>query len=93
MATKLSSIQRSMYKNTIGDIDIQYNILQETGKDATNIAGVLKKGEVRLGEINIAVDGTMNIYTYPGLNNEEKKNIVSTVIDDVQQIYDELNQQ
>lgn len=82
-----------MYKNTIGDIDIQYNILQETGKDATNIAGVLKKGEVRLGEINIAVDGTMNIYTYPGLNNEEKKNIVSTVIDDVQQIYDELNQQ
>lgn len=82
-----------MYKNTIGDIDIQYNILQETGKDATNIAGVLKKGEVRLGEINIAVDGTMNIYTYPGLNNEEKKNIVSTVIDDMQQIYDELNQQ
>lgn len=82
-----------MYKNTIGDIDIQYNILQETGKDATNIAGVLKKGEVRLGEINIAVDGMMNIYTYPGLNNEEKKNIVSTVIDDVQQIYDELNQQ
>lgn len=82
-----------MYKNTIGDIDIQYNILQETGKDATNIAGVLKKGEVRLGEINIAVDGTMNIYTYPGLNNDEKKNIVSAVIDDVQQIYDELNQQ
>ena len=32
MATKLSSIQRSVYKNTIGDVDIQYNISQETGK-------------------------------------------------------------
>ena len=92
MVTKLSSIQRSVYKNTIGDVNIQYNISQETGKDATNITGVLKKGEVRLGEINIAVDGTMNIYTHPGLNNDEKKNIVSTVIDDVQQIYNELNQ-
>ena len=91
MATKLSSIQRSVYKSIVGDVDIQYNISQETGKDATNIAGVLRRGDVRLGEINIAVDGTMNIYTHSGLDNEEKMQIVSTVIDDVQQIYNELN--
>ena len=86
--SNLSSVVRSNYKNTVGDYEITYNVIQDEGKPAATVSASIKKGESRLGYINIEA----NITLEPGIEDATAKTIIETVIDDAAQIFNERNQ-
>ena len=90
--SNLSSVVRSNYKNTVGDYEITYNVIQDEGKPAATVSASIKKGESRLGYINIEADGRRNITLEPGIEDATAKTIIETVIDDAAQIFNERNQ-
>lgn len=90
--SNLSSVVRSNYKNTVGDYEITYNVIQDEGKPAATVSASIKKGESRFGYINIEADGRRNITLEPGIEDATAKTIIETVIDDAAQIFNERNQ-
>lgn len=90
--SNLSSVVRSNYKNTVGDYEITYNVIQDEGKPAATVSASIKKGENRFGYVGIEADGRRNITLEPGIEDATAKTIIETVIDDAAQIFNERNQ-
>lgn len=89
--SNLSSVIRSNYKNTVGDYEITYNVMQDEGKPATEIGASVRKGEQKFGYIGISSIGRRSIIMEPGISDEEAKQICSAVIDDAARIFSERN--
>lgn len=89
--TAKSSIVRSKFNNQVGDYEITYDVSQNAGENANNVLGNIKKGDIRIGYINCELNGRKSITIENGVTDDEVKLIVSTVIDDASNIFNELN--
>ena len=83
----LSSVLRSKYKNTVGDYEIFYETTRKAGKKVTEVLASIKKGELKFGYVNIMDKGRKSIVLEDGVSDEDSKAILSTVIDDVANIF------
>lgn len=90
MATKLSSIIRTTYKNAVGDITMNYSIQQNTGEGVKDVSASLRKGEELLGSIGKSTDSGLRLGFSASVTDEEAKQIVSTFLTDAAQITQEL---
>lgn len=77
--------------NQVGDIDINYSILQETNEPAVNISASLEKAGKRIGNVNAFRDGRLYLSIDQGnnLSTETVKNILSTILDDINEKFNE----
>lgn len=87
----LSSVLRCKYKNMVGDYEISYETTQREREKITEVLGIVKKGELKFGYVNIRDKGRKSIVLEEGISDEDSKAILSTVIDDVTNIF--LNQE
>ena len=90
MATKLSSITRTTYKNTVGDITMNYAISQNVGEGVKDVSASLRKGEELLGSIGKSADNGLRLGFSPSITDTEAKQIVDTFLQDAAQITEEL---
>lgn len=77
--------------NKVGNIDINYSILQETNEPAVNISASFEKAGKRLGNVNAYRDGRLYL-SMDQANNlqvEDIKSILSTVLDDINEKFNE----
>lgn len=90
MATKLSSITRTTYKSTVGDMELNYSLSQNAGEGLRNIYATLNKGDERLGNMSMTNGGEINVSLASDVSKEDAVNVLSTFLTDAQQIFDEL---
>lgn len=91
MATKLSSITRTSYKSEVGDMELSYNISQNTGENPSNVYASLKKGDKKLGNLSRTSDGEINTSISSSVSDEDIVRVLTTFLSDAKQIMDELN--
>ncbi|WP_304313764.1 hypothetical protein [Phocaeicola plebeius] len=91
MATKLSSITRTSYKSEVGDMELSYNIAQNTGENLQDIYASLKKGDKKLGNLSSTSNGEINISISRDVPEDIATLAFTTFISDVKQIKSELN--
>lgn len=91
MATKLSSITRTSYKSEVGDMELSYNISQNTGENLSNVYASLKKGDKKLGNLSRTSDGEINTSISSSVSDEDIVRVLTTFLSDAKQIMDELN--
>lgn len=91
MATKLSSITRTSYKSEVGDMELSYNISQNTGENLSNVYASLKKGDKKLGNLSRTSDGEINTSISSSVSDEDIVRALTTFLSDAKQIMDELN--
>lgn len=91
MATKLSSITRTSYKSEVGDMELSYNISQNTGENLSNVYASLKKGDKKLGNLSRTSDGEINTSISSSVSDEDIVRVITTFLSDAKQIMDELN--
>ena len=91
MATKLSAITRITYKNEVGQYVISYTTKQENGAAVKEINADIRQGELRAGNLYIQADGTQSMSFNPSVPKEDVKTLVSTMLDDADQIFGEQN--
>ncbi len=91
MATKLSSITRTSYKSEVGDMELSYNISQNTGENLCNVYASLKKGDKKLGNLSRTSDGEINTSISSSVSDEDIVRVITTFLSDAKQIMDELN--
>lgn len=91
MATKLSSITRTSYKSEVGDMELSYNISQNTGENLSNVYASLKKGDKKLGNLSRTSDGEINTSISSSISDEDIVRVLTTFLSDAKQIMDELN--
>lgn len=91
MATKLSSITRTSYKSEVGDMELSYNISQNTGENLSNVYASLKKGDKMLGNLSRTSDGEINTSISSSVSDEDIVRVLTTFLSDAKQIMDELN--
>jgi hypothetical protein len=75
----------------VGDYEISYETTQRERERITEVLGIVKKGELKFGYINIGDKGRKSIVLEEGISDEDCKAILSTIIDDAQNIF--LNQE
>lgn len=91
MATKLSSITRTSYKSEVGDMELSYNISQNTGENISNVYASLKKGDKKLGNLSRTSDGEINTSISSSVSDEDIVRVLTMFLSDAKQIMDELN--
>lgn len=91
MATKLSSVTRTSYKSEVGDMELSYNISQNTGENLSNVYASLKKGDKKLGNLSRTSDGEINTSISSSVSDEDIVRVLTTFLSDAKQIMDELN--
>ena len=87
----LSSVVTSKYRNLVGDYEIAYDVKQNTGEKADKVLGSIKKGDLKKGYILCEMDGRKSITIEAGVPDEDAKLLVSSVIDDANNILAERN--
>lgn len=77
--------------NKVGNIDINYSILQETNEPAVNISASFEKSGKRFGNVNAYRDGRLylSIDQANHLQVEDIKSILNTVLDDINEKFNE----
>lgn len=91
MATKLSAVTRITYKNEVGNYVISYTTKTENGEAVKEINADIRKGDSRSGNLYIQADGTQSMSFNPSVPKEDVKTLVSTMLDDAEQIFGEHN--
>lgn len=91
MATKLSSITRTSYKSEVGDMELSYNLSQNTGENLSIVYASLKKGDEKLGNLSRTFDGEINTSISSSVSDEDIIRVLTTFLSDAKQIMDELN--
>lgn len=89
MATKLSAITRITYKNEVGNYVISYTMKQENGEAVREINADIRQGDLRPGYVNIQADGSISLSLGAGISDTDKTTLISTVLADARQIFEE----
>lgn len=94
MKTKVDVRSRSGY-NDVGDIQIKYDINQETGKPVKSMRATVLKNDRQIGIVTAESDGRLYV-SFDYANDIAcivKKEVITAILADVEDVFNELIEQ
>lgn len=87
MLKKTETLSTTYTKSISSDIIIRYSVKQQDGEPVQAINASIVRSEIYAGAANISADGEMGVNLIKGLSVDDKKLILSSIVDDTEEIF------
>lgn len=84
---KVTSTTNTTYRNEVSGIVIRYSTSQENGETFNTVNAAIERYEQRAGSVSVDRDGYTGISLYKGLTAQERTDLLTTIMQDVEEIF------